>query len=394
VIARACRVQESVIFELNPHLLQECAPDGKSSYAVRIPEGKLETCRSELENLPREQRIATVFPSPNVKHKVRRGETLSRIAEDYGTTISAIAGANGIRNYHKIRAGQVLLIPGEGYVRLPDNPGVHTVRKGETLSGIGEKYGVKVRELAAWNNLRSRHLIYPGQRLVISLDGLPAERTVMHTVKQGDTISRIARSYKASVRAVLAANHLEPNDPIYPGQKIEVPVTADAVPGDRILVHTVSKGETVTEIARKHGASTDAVLKTNGLGPDEPIYPGQEILVALSAGEIAPGEIVIHKVKEGETLWGIARKYAASLNRVREMNGLSGSDTIYPGQRLAITASKPSWDKTIEYTVNRGDTISGIAKKYGVSVKSLLETNSRRAKDIIYPGQIIRIPVR
>ena len=159
-VAKACQVQTSAVTDLNPHLIRGCAPDGKSSYPVRIPEGKLELCRSELARIPREELVAKVYASPEIKHTVKRGETLSRIARKYGTTIAAIGKANRLKSYHRIKVGQVLRIPGDGYVSYPDNPGVHTVRRGETLSSIAGRYAISIRDLMEWNNLPSAHLIY------------------------------------------------------------------------------------------------------------------------------------------------------------------------------------------------------------------------------------------
>jgi membrane-bound lytic murein transglycosylase D len=336
VMAKACDVEKDLMCGLNPHLVRHCAPDGKSAYPVRVPSGRAEACASRLAAIPAQDRLAKVYASPDVKHRVRRGETLSRIARRYGTTISAIAKANGIRNYHKIGIGQVLLIPGNGYSTFPDNPGIHTVRRGETLSSIAHKYRVRIRDLTAWNDLRSQHLIYAGQRLIVSLDHVPRERMVTHEVRKGETVSSIAKRYGVSVQSVLLANGLRSRDKIYPGQELRLGISGSTVSKEETVVHKVTRGETVTSIARKYGASTASVLRANGLTERDKIYPGQELKIGIAPGGASEGRLIVHQVKRGETITGIARKYGASTSTVLRANRLRSRDKIYPGQKIKV----------------------------------------------------------
>ncbi|MFH1314001.1 MAG: LysM peptidoglycan-binding domain-containing protein [Candidatus Eisenbacteria bacterium] len=391
IIAEACQVPASVISELNPHLIRGCAPDGKSSYAVRIPGGKLELCRSNLASVPPDKLIAKVYASPEIGHTVKRGETLSRIANKYGTTIAAIGKANRLKSYHRIGVGQVLKIPGDGYVSYPDNPGVHSVRRGETLSSIAGRYGVQVRDLMEWNNLPSAHLIYSGQRLIVALDKLPENRQIVHRVKKGETVSTIARLYRASTQAVLLANELGSRDRIYPGQDIKVPVTDGWMPRGQQVVHVVRRGETVTSISKHYGVSIEHVLSANGLRSSDKIYPGQKIKIG---GYDAPqAKPIVHSVARGETVSGIAERYGVPTQDILAANGLGSSDRIYPGQKLEVRRSNggASQDRVEVHTVCRGETVSSIAKRYGTSVTEVLNANGLGSRDKIYPGQSLVI---
>jgi len=107
-------------------------------------------------------------------HVVRRGENLTGIAARYGTTVSALVRANNIRNPNWIYVGQRLTIPGtggdgdDGGDDGDDTPtGVHIVRAGETLSRIALRYGTTVWAIASLNGLRNINYIYVGQRLRI-----------------------------------------------------------------------------------------------------------------------------------------------------------------------------------------------------------------------------------
>jgi len=392
VIAECAGVEDKTVSQMNPHLIRECAPDGSEHYGVRIPRGTLEICQANLAEIPEQDRVAKSYASPYMKHTVRRGESLSVIARKYGTSVSTIAQANGIKNYHRIRAGDVLTIPyGDGVV-LPQNPGVHVVRRGETLTSVAHRYGLKVNDIAVWNELRSRDLIYPGQKLIVSLDEtvkpppqVAEGETFVHVVSRGETISAIAHRYGASCEGVLHANGLTSRDMIYPGQKIKIP--GNGAP--RASVHTVKSGDTVSGIAAKYGVQTSEVLAANSMSEDDRIYPGQQLRVSG-----APGQVVEHTVRAGDTIYDIAREYGVSTSSVLAANCMSPRDRIYPGEKIKIPEGGGVRDEIIVHSVRTGDTITGIAKRYGASSKDVLKENGLGPRDKIYPGQKIKVPVR
>jgi LysM repeat protein len=104
--------------------------------------------------------------SPCSYYTVQRGDTLYSIARRYGTTVQAIAQANGILNPAYIYAGQVLCIPSGG-APPPVTGGYYTVQRGDTLYSIARRYGTSVWAIAMANNISNPSLIYPGQALLI-----------------------------------------------------------------------------------------------------------------------------------------------------------------------------------------------------------------------------------
>ncbi len=173
---------------------------------------------------------------------------------------------------------------------------------------------------------------------------------MLHTVHRGDTLSTIARRYGSSVRAIQAANGLH-GSMIHPGQTLVVPRHAGTAwkpsthrrsrPRAHGATHTVRKGDTLWDIARLYGVSTSSLRAANGLSRRSLLHPGQKLIIpAKSSSRRAAGETsrsggATYRVRRGDTLFDIARRFGVSLNDLRRANGLKGS-RIHPGDLLVI----------------------------------------------------------
>ena len=187
--------------------------------------------------------VALCLPPPahaqQVVHIVRRGENLTRIAAYYGTSVQAIARANGLRNPDYIWAGQRLVIPHGGERGAGQRGGcgcVHIVRRGETLSQIAWRYGTSVWAIAQQNGLGNPNYIWAGQRLCIPCGGCsspphgytpPPPCGVTHVVRWGETLYSIARRYGTCVQAIRQANGLWNPNYIWAGQRLYIPCGMD-----------------------------------------------------------------------------------------------------------------------------------------------------------------------
>jgi membrane-bound lytic murein transglycosylase D len=174
-IAGAAEVDESEIRDLNPHLLRPATPPGRE-FAVRVPAGQAELFAYNFERMPTEERllaaVSTQISSSAAVHTVRRGETLSHISQRYGVSARLIQQANGVSNPRRIQVGQKLRIPEGGTVAVAAPAAAtswrtHTVRRGESLWTIARRHNVTVKQLQSWNNLGSRTAIRAGQRLQV-----------------------------------------------------------------------------------------------------------------------------------------------------------------------------------------------------------------------------------
>ena len=182
--------------------------------------------------------VALCLPPPvharQMVHVVRRGENPTRIAAYYGTSVRAIARANGLRNPNYIWVGQRLVIPrggGGGGGWVGGCGCVHVVRRGETLSQIAWRYGTSVWAIARQNGLRNPNYIWTGQRLCIPCGGYsppprrytPPSCGITHVVRRGETLYSIARRYGTCVQAISRANGLWNPNYIWAGQRLTIP---------------------------------------------------------------------------------------------------------------------------------------------------------------------------
>ena len=104
---------------------------------------------------------------------------------------------------------------------------------------------------------------------------------------------------------------------------------------------------------------------------------------------------VIYTVKRGDNLWNLSRQYGTTVQSIVQLNQIQNPNLIYSGQRLRIPVNMDlgtsSTTQASSYIVKRGDTLWGISRRYGVTVRYLANKNGIRNPNLIYPGQVIRL---
>jgi N-acetylmuramoyl-L-alanine amidase len=197
-------------------------------------------------------------------YKVRRGDTLEKIARRNGTTIGTLQKVNNLRSKNRILVGQRLKIPSE----LPVT--TYTVKRGDRLEAIARNYATTVGTLMRLNNLKSRNRIYVGQRLKI-----PSELPVtIYTVKRGDQLERIAMNCGTTVGTLVRLNGLKSRNRIYVGQKLKVPSNLPAT-----TIYRVKRGDTLEKVARRNGTTIRELMTRNNLKSKNRIYVGQKLKI-------------------------------------------------------------------------------------------------------------------
>ncbi len=214
-----------------------------------------------------------------------------------------------------------------------------------------------------------------------------------YRVKAGDTLFRIAMQYDLTVDALKQLNGLRSNR-IAVGQVLKVKPEAAAV--DSTITYTVRQGDTMYRIATEHGVTVEQMLAWNELGNDL-VSVGQSLSIriplqneqALDEGaspETDQEAFGLHVVAAGETLYGISHRYDLPVDSLLALNqGLA--DPIQVGDSLRL----PQAFAFQNYTVRRGDTLAKIGRSYGVGVQAIMRANELRS-DRIAIGQQLRIP--
>lgn len=181
---------------------------------------------------------------------VRPGDTLSSIAARNGTSVTVLARANGIRNPNVVRIGMRLTVPGGA--AGGGGGGTYRVRAGDTLGGIAARHGTSVAALARANGIRNAGLIRIGMRLTVPAGGsssAPAAGAVgTHRVLPGETLGGIAASRGTTVSALAALNGIRDPSRIVAGQVLRVPAG-----GSGLLVPTPGVADLIARHSARYG---------------------------------------------------------------------------------------------------------------------------------------------
>jgi N-acetylmuramoyl-L-alanine amidase len=275
----------------------------------------------------------------------------------------------------------------------------HKVKKGETLQKIALKYHVSLDDLAQLNGIKKQAPLPAGKRLKIAklsdLETAEIDRkstkedrnsrrgtkkeliaVSLHKVRKGETLDIIARHYHTSIAALRKLNGMTSDDPLYAGVTIKVngeakddSVASDdngiktrkdarnrkASPPSPIVFYEVKKGDSFDSIARKHDMTVAELLKLNSMKRRYPLLAGKKIRIAE----------------------------AASGAESKEEKSLSSSEG---------TGSKKKKVEVITYKVKRGDTLDTIARKYKTRVDVLLSLNKMKSTDPLYANQPLKLP--
>ena len=189
--------------------------------------------------------------------------------------------------------------------------------------------------------------------LALGLGTASAQGTT-HVVKAAETLATIAQAYGTSVTAIVSANGLASPDLVWVGQRLVIPVQG-AAPSSAAATgtgrsYTVKRGDTLGSIARSFGVSSSAIVKANGITNPDLLYVGQRLVIpgGSSGGAPAPAPKprpsgnTTYVVKTGDTLGKIALKYGTTAAAIARANGLTSPNLIRVGMRLVIPGSAGS----------------------------------------------------
>ncbi len=214
-------------------------------------------------------------------------------------------------------------------------------------------------------------------------------QSFVYVVQPGDTLYGLARRFGTTVQAIMTANAM-PSTRLLAGQTLTIPAAPGVAPAP--LVHVVQPGETLSSIARAYNTTVWAIMSANGL-TSQTIWAYTSLYIPVGT---SPGYST-HIVQRGETLYTIAQRYRTTVALLMLANNLRDYG-IYEYQPLIIPpAGWTGWPPLGGSTPYRthlvvpGDTLSSIARRYGVTVGALMTVNGL-SSTAIYAGDTLRIP--
>ncbi|MFW2404631.1 MAG: LysM peptidoglycan-binding domain-containing protein [Gammaproteobacteria bacterium] len=307
-------ISGSVLREYNPALLKSVWTGLKyvpRGFELRLPANEIDMDDGEiLAAIPSDARFAN--QTPDLEHRVERGDSLSLIAARYDTSVSELMTINNLRSRHKIRVGQVINLPYRaGAKSIPADADVYIVRSGDTISEIASRAGVRQSELLAMNSLASGNRIYAGQQLIIRAD--PAA--------------------PASAPATVASAQPEP-------EPVQVAAVAEPAP------QPAPASEPVPEpISEPEPEATMAIVETGADVTDEPVSSEQEGVVASAGADSVlladPSDYLVAadgtiEIQAAETLGHFADWLDIKTQRLRDANGYAFRQPAVIGHRIEL----------------------------------------------------------
>lgn len=270
------------------------------------------------------------------------------------------------------------------YIGVPYTPpegittNTYVVQKGDSLYSIANKLGTTVSELKKENNLTTNTLQI-GQVLRIPTKEIYEGEENIYIVKKGDTLYSIAAANNTTMDELKKANNLTSNI-LSTGQLLKIP--SALLPESTYIV---KKGDSLYSIANKYNTTVDELKRINNLTSNI-LSIGQVLkLPSDKVSDVEKEENTIsYTVQKGDSLYSIARKYSTTIDKIKDLNNLT-TNLLSIGQVLLIPT-----DTNLEttYTVQKGDSLYSIAKKYDTTVDRLKQLNNLKS-NLLSIGQIL-----
>jgi len=298
-------------------------------------------------------------------HRVARGQTLSQIANRYGTSVSTLQEMNGLGRTKTVRVGQLIKVPAAS-----DGVAAPTVVASSRTLEAAVKAAAEVETPGADVGDEGRKTSTAVRAAEAAAD---AAKTAVAGAPAATVVAKTERAAKANDDAVLTTTH------------------------------KVGRGQTLSQIASMYKTSVNDLRALNGISDSRELRYGQSIKVRTSGTAIASATPVGagYKVRSGDTLWSIAQSQGTSVETLKRMNpGLSGA-----GLKAGTSVRVPARNSTVGSTaaggklsfashrVQRGQSLSSIAQKYGTSVDEIKRLNGIRDSRKVQAGQTLRVPL-
>ena len=164
------------------------------------------------------------------------------------------------------------------------------------------------------------------------------------------------------------------------------------------FIYIVKKGDTLSTIAKKYDTTVDEIVALNNIKNPNLIFVGQRLIINTINKQYSNimGKKIVYRIQRGDTLSAIARRYGTTVNNLVRLNNIKNPNLIYAGTNILVNVENSiqnlnNYKVNFRYRVKWGDTLSSIARRYGTTVNNLVKLNNIRNPNIIYVGQKILI---
>lgn len=292
-----------------------------------------------------------------VHHQVLAGETIGGIASRYGVKTSQILAWNHLSRKAMLRRGQKLRIykavasseetsDDEPVAQREASTERHKVRKGETLGQLAGRYGVTTDQLMAWNNIRSPRELRYGQNLIVAKHVEPIPSVEREKKIESTGVNLAEMDNKSPIKT--------PSPPVGEGRGEGEGIEGFETDSKKTVItksfvekeYVVKRGDTIGAIAKRHGVTSGELMAWNGITNASSLRAGSRLKVYASKGSgaasakpkaqaLVSGEN-IYRVRQGDTLWDIARRNNVSISDIQAWNNLKDPSDVRPGTTLII----------------------------------------------------------
>lgn len=267
-------------------------------------------------------------------YTVQSGDTLYSIARRFNLTVDALKALNNLKS-NNLSVGQVLIISEDIDIKPdPSDSIVYTVQSGDTLYKIANQYGVTVAEIMELNNLGTTVLTVGEQILIPNKS---QDTTTTYTVKSGDSLYKIAGQYGVTVDEIITANNLK-STKLQIGQVLVIPTgtiqptPTPTLPNNNYITYTVKPGDSLYKIANNYNTTVNAIKELNNLKSNN-LSIGQQLKIPSSSNDTS---YTTYTVKKGDSLWLIANNFNTTVDNIKRLNNLT-SNNLSIGQQLKIS---------------------------------------------------------